>query len=309
MSKVLDYSAGFPGAQAIKDAGYVGAARYIGFPDRRKCTNAAELDDFNRHGIGMALVFEDNVTHWRGGRPAGRQAATLGKAHADAIGIPPGCPLYLAIDQDVVNTGEFETMLDYLRGANSVLGALWTGVYGEADVIDRARDAGVAEWFWQTAAWSRGRTAGGLHLYQHVGTVHVGGIACDENDVMQADWGQHNGGEMATAQEIAAAVMAELYAARFEGNRNIFDMGVENLRQSFAIKGGVNALGDDEAHLLTALQDVRGALMTAIVSIRPGEFTPDQVTAFVDGVRAGLGDDFAVAVREEIGRALLNPGG
>lgn len=293
MSEVLDYSAGFPGAQAIKDAGYPGAVRYIGFPDRRKCATASELRDFNRHGIGMALVFEDDAADWRGGRPAGRRAATLGRAHATAIGFPLGRPVYLAIDQDVVNTGEFETMLDYLRGANEVIGAALTGVYGEADVIDRARDAGVASWFWQTAAWSRGRVAGGLHLYQHVGTVRVGGVDCDENAVIQQDWGQHNGGDMATAQEIAAAVMTELYNARFEGNRNIFDMGVENVRQSFAIRGGVAALGDDEAHILAALAGGNGDILRAVAGIVPSAPTDEQMATLARAFRTGLGEEMA----------------
>jgi hypothetical protein len=58
---VLDYSAGFPGAAAIRRAGYGGAVRYIGFPSRVKCTTAGELADFDRHGLGMALVYEDHT--------------------------------------------------------------------------------------------------------------------------------------------------------------------------------------------------------------------------------------------------------
>src|SRR5438128_2380509 len=55
--QVLDYSADLPGAARIKAAGYGGAVRYIGFPDRRKCTTSAELADFTAHGLGMALVY------------------------------------------------------------------------------------------------------------------------------------------------------------------------------------------------------------------------------------------------------------
>jgi hypothetical protein len=190
--QVLDYSAGFPGAAAIKAAGYAGAVRYLGFPDRRKCATAAELADFTAHQIGMAGVFEDTLTTWRGGRAAGAHSASLARAHAHAIGFPPGRPLFFAVDQDVVKTGEFGQALDYLRGAGDYLGgAGMVGVYGEADVIDRARDAEVAAYFWQTAAWSRGRRTA-AHLFQHVGTVRVGGVACDTNDVLADDWGQHN---------------------------------------------------------------------------------------------------------------------
>jgi hypothetical protein len=192
MSQVLDYSAGFPGAAAIHAAGYIGAVRYIGFPERRKCTTAGELADFTAHRIGMALVYENTVTTWRGGTAAGMLSAATARGHADAIGFPAARPIYFAVDQDVVASGEFGVMLDYLRGCGKYLGGSGrVGVYGEADVIDRARDAGVARYFWQTAAWSRGRRTP-AHLFQHVGAVHVGGVACDVNDVLADDWGQHH---------------------------------------------------------------------------------------------------------------------
>ncbi|MFD1050078.1 hypothetical protein ACFQ1S_33400, partial [Kibdelosporangium lantanae] len=74
MAQVLDYSAGFPGAQAIRSAGYSGAVRYIGFPDRRKCATAGELADFTANQIGMALIYENTLTEWRGGYGAGQSA-------------------------------------------------------------------------------------------------------------------------------------------------------------------------------------------------------------------------------------------
>jgi hypothetical protein len=192
MAQVLDYSAGFPGAKAIRAAGHSGAVRYFGFPGRRKCATAGELADFTANDIGMAGVFEDTVTTWRGGRVGGARSAQLARAHATAIGFPKSRPIYYAVDQDVVTTGEFGGMLDYLRGAGDADGGpSLVGVYGEADVIDRARDAGVAHFFWQTAAWSRGRHAV-AHLYQRIGAVNVGDISCDTNDVLLSDWGQHN---------------------------------------------------------------------------------------------------------------------
>lgn len=294
MSEVLDYSAGFPGAQAIKDAGYPGAVRYVGFAWNPKCTNVAELRDFNRVGIGMAAVFEEDAGDWKGGRKAGERAAQLARVHMDTVGFPPGRPVYLAIDQDVVTTGQYKTMLEYLRGANAVHGAALTGVYGEADVIDRARDAGVASYFWQTSAWSRGRRTS-AHLYQKVGTVNVNGVACDESDVLAPDWGQHNyGDDMATAKEIAQAVMLELYNARFEGNRNLFDLGVENLRQTFAVKVGVDAQSDDEAHVLAALAGARGEIISAVASIPPsGTPSEEQLVTLARLFRQGLGEEIA----------------
>jgi hypothetical protein len=200
--RVLDYSAGYPGAKAIKDAGYKGAVRYIGFPDRRKCTNGNELNDFTAEGIGMALIYENNATEWRGGYGAGQSAGTRARGHANAIGFPRDRPIYYAVDQDVVSSGEFDAAIGYLRGAASTAGGYQlTGAYGEGDLIDRVRNAGsTASWYWQTAAWSRGRHTD-AHLFQLVGGVSVGGVICDMNDVLKSDWGQHLGADTMSAAD------------------------------------------------------------------------------------------------------------
>ncbi len=206
MPQVLDYSAGFPGAAAIVNAGYVGAVRYIGFPERRKCTTAAELAELARAGLGMALVYEDTAGDWRSGFERGRQAGTRARRHADAIGFPADRPIYMAIDQDVVTDAELRSMVAYLDGATRSLGgAALTGVYGEFDVCARAHVAGVAEWFWQCRAWSGTpvRLFAARHLFQRVGTVTVDGIPCDINDVLSADYGQYpRGGAMSWSESL-----------------------------------------------------------------------------------------------------------
>lgn len=256
LKQVLDYSAGFPGARTIKAAGYEGAVRYIGFPDRKKCTNKAELLDFNAYGLGMALVFEDNLTSWRAGRAGGDQHARIAKAHADAIGFPIDRRIYMAIDQDVVTSGEFELMLDYLRGAGQVLGVRGVGVYGEADVIDAARTAGVASVFWQTAAWSRGRSTT-ANLHQLIGTVHVGGVDCDVNNISAADWGQHNrkiGGTMELTDP--------LDNPNWPGSGNKTDSVGDNIRYTNA---KVTDIQDKVTSMAAQIAELKG-MMTAFVT-------------------------------------------
>jgi hypothetical protein len=208
---VLDYSTGFPGAAAIRAAGHIGSVRYIGFPDRRKCTTAAELNDFTRHGLGMALVYEDADGDWLGGYARGQAAARRARAHADAIGFPTWRPIYMAVDRDVVTPAEFDVMTAYLDGAGSVLGRALTGVYGEHDVCARAAQSGVASWFWQCRAWSGSpvRLFPGRHLYQRVGTVPVGGVDCDISDVLRDDWGQHNASAPGPASSATSAISEE----------------------------------------------------------------------------------------------------
>lgn len=215
MARVVDYSAGKPGAAAIKAAGYVGAVRYIGFddpanPNTKKCTTAAELADFDAHGLGMALVFEQTAGQWRGGAEQGRADARRAREHANRIGFPADRPIFMAIDQDVTTEADFRLVDAYLNGAAEVLGHEWTGPYGEHDVCVRARRRGFG-WSWQCRAWS-----GSINpetgypyafdkeaqLYQHFGNPDGGGrnpvisgIECDVNDVLSPDWGQHNASE------------------------------------------------------------------------------------------------------------------
>lgn len=206
MARVADYSAGKPGARALRDAGFVGAVRYIGQPGWTKNTSAAELADFQAHGLGMGLVFELGAGDWRGGFTAGARHARDARAHADAIGFPRNRPIYMAIDQDVVTIAEFEMAMAYLDGAASVLGKERTGPYGEHDVCAWSWDRGY-RWQWQCRAWSGTpiRHFAQRRLYQYFGhpesgpgggagpNIHVGGVEVDTNEVTHPDWGQHNG--------------------------------------------------------------------------------------------------------------------
>lgn len=319
MSQVIDYSAGLPGAQAIKAKGYVGAVRYIGFPDRTKCTNRGEFVDFTNNQLGMALVFENKATDWRGGYGAGQVSGRRGRDHANGIGFPADRPIYMAIDQDVVISGEFGTMIEYLRGAGSSLGgSAVTGVYGEADVVDRARDAGVASFFWQTAAWSRGRRTS-ANLFQRIGTVSVGGIACDINDVLTPDWGQHNyeGDDMPTLDEIENMIKTKILAGdwRFDRNSNPIDMlrqasgaGLDNGGKLDKLASKIDALttllGDDESKTLIALQGLRGDILGAVAAIpQGGQPSEEQVANLAAQIKAGLGEEVA----EAVGRKLVAP--
>jgi hypothetical protein len=183
-------------------------------------------------------------------------------------------------------------------------------------VLDRARDAGVASWFWQTAAWSRGRRTT-AHLFQHVGTVNVGGIACDINDVLSDDWGQHNAEEdMPSIQEIVDAIKTQVLAGdwRFEDNRNPIDMqrqavatGFQNAQKLDALMAKLDALSatvsDDEQKVIGALGGARAEILTAVAAIPPsGKPTEEQIVHLATQLKEGLGEEIA----QEVGRRLVN---
>lgn len=291
----LDYSAGRPTARSIKGAGHVGVIRYCGYPDRPKCVTKQEFVHLDTNGVAVALVHEGAATDWRGGFAAGQVNGRRGRDHANAIGFSADRPIYMAVDQDVVKTGEFATMVEYLKGANSTLGGPGlTGVYGEADVIDRARDAGVAAWFWQTSAWSRGRVAEDIHLFQKLGTVYVNGIACDVNDVLSDDWGQHNyQGDTVDYAQFKLFMdrwMEETIGGDDVEGRNFRDANFAGAAWAADAVRAANAARD-------AAVAGRDAVLNRIASIDPATgFTPEQVDALADRINAQLGGDYQLTI-------------
>ncbi|WP_086852406.1 glycoside hydrolase domain-containing protein, partial [Amycolatopsis kentuckyensis] len=211
MPTALDYSAGRPTAAAVRAAGHVGVVRYAGTPGRVKNITKAEFQDMDRNGVGVALVFEDSIGDALKGRPRGVTAAQAIVADAAAIGFPTSRPLYFAVDQDI--TTQMPTVLEYFRGIDSVLGGRPVGVYGEADVLDAVIGAGLASYGWQTTGWSRGRAAKVRHLFQTTQQPYVGGTQVDINNILAADWGQHN------AQEDDMPSPAELLNAELIPNQ------------------------------------------------------------------------------------------
>jgi Rv2525c-like, glycoside hydrolase-like domain len=203
MTIVADYSGGFPGAKALKEAGFIGAVRYIGSPGNIKCATAAELRDFLANGISMSLVFEQTAGQWRYGYSQGQRDAIAARAHASDIGYPLNRPIYFAIDQDVVTADEFKQVDAYADGWASVLGHDLCGPYGEYAVVARCWNRGF-KWTWQCRAWSGSEYFAQRKLFQYYGSpytpdgrnVVVNGIEVDTNEVNAADWGQTGGSTM-----------------------------------------------------------------------------------------------------------------
>ena len=190
--QILDYAAGYPGARAVKAAGYGGVIRYLRKEGSSwvKPITAAELTDMRAHGLAVAVVYQAvSTSRILSGRPGGRHDAQWAQARARDIGVPDPRCIYFAADRDIVGRAQLDQVLAYLDGAASVLGRDRVGVYGEYDVISAALP-GHAAYGWQTAAWSGGRRSREAHLYQRVGQPLVGGIRVDINDVLKPDFGQ-----------------------------------------------------------------------------------------------------------------------
>lgn len=302
--QVLDYSDGFPGAAAIKAAGYGGAVRYIGLPGFTKNTTAAELQDFTRHARGMALVFEHFDTDWQNGYAWGRQKYRQARNHADAIGFPSTRPIYMAVDRDVVTSADFQACHEYLRGARDEAGGSHlVGEYGEYDVCEMAARQGLTDWHWQCRAWSGTpiRYFAARHLFQLVGTVTVGGVGCDINDVLRDDWGQHlledemswdawlenhYGGQVKASSMLAFIdehvnnLAAEQAAMRALLAESIADPDITAERLEEVVKTAVASANAAHLAQITALMDKATAVVKDIVGARDEDLAAKTLTAF-----------------------------
>lgn len=188
----LDYSGGRPGGKAIAAAGYGFVVRYLTGGGARlpgKLLTAAEYADLQAHTIAIVANWETTANRMKAGYDAGRNDARRADAALRRLGHPAGRPVYFSADFDA--TPSDQVAIDsYLNGVSDVIGQDRTGVYGSYYVVKRCHGNGTARWGWQTGAWSGGQREPRAHIYQRIGTVTVGGVECDVNEALQADFGQ-----------------------------------------------------------------------------------------------------------------------
>lgn len=206
MATVLDYSAKPIAASLIRDAGHVGAVRYISPPRepwmKAKPATAVEVADFSANALGTAFVWQyggaSNPDCMRG-REGGLKDATAADQRLNEIGRSK-YPVFFAVDFDISLQQWNTTAVHYFRACCEVLGRERVGIYGHSRVCDWAREDGVIGSAgggrylqWQTTSWSRGAVSPHAVLLQSVHNVPgPGGVQVDINQVLHPNWGQYN---------------------------------------------------------------------------------------------------------------------
>jgi len=180
-----------PPPAAIKAAGYGFVMRYTS-PSAGNDVNGKNLQPPELHallaaGLKVGLVFEFGAQQMLAGHAQGVADAQHADAVCAALGLH-GLPVYFAADWDATQAQQ-AAINAYLDGAASVIGKARTGIYAGFYPVKRALDGGHAVWAWQTLAWSGGQWDPRAQLRQHLG-VSVGGVSCDLNEAMAADFGQ-----------------------------------------------------------------------------------------------------------------------
>jgi hypothetical protein len=190
VGKAIDYSGGVPSGASVHAAGYGGVIRYLqkrGI-SRVKVLTAAEYQDMTRNGVGVTLLYEDTDPGRCGqGRSAGITDGAWALQQARNVGIAQPRSIIFCVDYDATP----DAVIPYFQGTASQVGRAVNGAYGSAQVIEALFAAGLITWGMQTRAWSHGNVAAGIQLYQDIGYVTVGGVQCDVDYILTADFGQH----------------------------------------------------------------------------------------------------------------------
>lgn len=208
LGTVIDYAAGVPTAQAIKNAGHLGAVRYVS--ERRpgteswmlgKPVTARETRAMADLGLQTASVYQfgkaGNADWLRGAAGAAVHAPQAIALHK-AAGGPTGRPIYVAIDDNPSRDQYNRLIRPYLQAFKVALSAagLQLGVYGNYNTIDWAIADGLGEFFWLHNWGSNGRIHQRTTLHQiRIDNDTVGGVGVDINNVYARDWGQWTPGQ------------------------------------------------------------------------------------------------------------------
>lgn len=203
----VDYSFSRPSAAALKAAGKRFAVRYGGPGSASKQLTSSELRDLRANGIDVVANAEGSAGGFKG-TSAGISWASSAQSYFAALGMPANAPIYFSVDWDA-GSADWGGIDAALRGAASVIGASRVGVYGSYDTVVHCHSAGTAKWFWQTYAWSGGKTPPSyVHLYQYKNGVTIGGADCDLTRALQPSYGQWYGEESNMALDLPDDALA-----------------------------------------------------------------------------------------------------
>lgn len=208
LGTVIDFSAGVPSAQAIKNAGHLGAVRYVSKARASwmlgKPVTLAETTANAAVGLTTASIYQygkEDTADWKQGAAGAATHAPQAIAIHQAAGGPKNRPIYVAIDDNPTQAQYQSLIKPYLQAFNLALAAAGyqMGVYGNYSTIEWCIQDGLGSFFWQHDWGSNGMIHPRTTIHQKAGyQATVDGVTVDVNNVYAADWGQWTPGQATT---------------------------------------------------------------------------------------------------------------
>jgi hypothetical protein len=192
-----DCSWGRPGAQNIRNAGYLGVGRYLGDPANGRNLSKEEMDSYHQVGLRVFFIWEQAANRVLSGFSGGAADGPEANRWADSLGVPNDVPI-------IGTTVDFGATADQLRGPiadyakgfarNSKRVHLPYGSYDTLEIL--CGELGLFPCGWQTAGWSGyGSGSGGSYVCGDGTTRRVSRYSCMFQDIgyVLADTSDHNG--------------------------------------------------------------------------------------------------------------------
>jgi LysM repeat protein len=143
-------------------------------------------------GLNLVSIFESGATQQSYfTRDQGVSDANQAYQLAQSLGQPEGTAIYFTVDFDA-QVKDFAAILNYFQGLKDTLTSYKIGCYGKFEVVTLIKTKGLADYFWQTYAWSSGQHAKGIHLFQYKNDINQYGLNLDLDQVENADCGAWN---------------------------------------------------------------------------------------------------------------------
>jgi hypothetical protein len=182
-------------AQALYQLGYRFVCRYL-VPDKYpKHLSAGEARILTDAGFKILSVFETTASRAGGGAANGSEDGALALQAAQRINMPSTGTIFFTVDYDAAPK-DMDTVEAYLRAAAAQAAPYKTGVYGSYSVVETMAARGACDGFWQTLAWSGGKTPVHATIYQYAGNQTVAGLSADLDEATSEEgmWNYNDSG-------------------------------------------------------------------------------------------------------------------
>lgn len=205
---ILDFSSGLPTTGSIKAKGHDGVMLYCS-PARAQWMTAKQppqtyISALKGAGLKFGFVWQyrggDNTFEGSDvarGYQGGVEDAKKTQAYLDSVECSTH-PVFFAVDFNATLPQWNDTIVNYFKGAISVLGKQRVGIYGHSRVVSWAQEDSVVADIgngrvlgWVTSSWSNGETGHEYAvLYQKAHNITgPEGIQCDVSDIYDSEWG------------------------------------------------------------------------------------------------------------------------
>ncbi|PKG23954.1 glycoside hydrolase domain-containing protein [Niallia nealsonii] len=166
-------------AKALKALGFEYVARYLG--NSWKSFDKAEAAAIQAAGLKLISIHQKSANYSAYFTEAqGISDAKEAMKNAAAVDQPKGTAIYFAVDFSS-QAKDVKNIVKYFKAVKKTLSGYKLGVYGSYNTITAVK--GLADYYWQTYAWSGGKVADFIHMHQFKNDVLAGGIKIDHNDV------------------------------------------------------------------------------------------------------------------------------